>query len=219
MCGRFAQHQSIQTIIAHFGVGVIKTALSPRYNIAPGQPVPVLVQKQAIRLGELVWGLIPPQSKARQTAPRLINARAETVDRKPAFSRAFSRRRCLVLADGFYEWKQSDTHKQPVYFTSGQPFGFAGIWERWGDGKRQYQGCAILTRPAVVPVQAIHSRMPVILSPAQARSWISPENNHQPAVLKALLDSGPRIKLRGYPVSPRVNSPRYDGPECIRPIQ
>ncbi len=221
MCGRFARHQPIETILEHFGVGVIKATLSPRYNIAPGQPVPVLVQKQAIRLGELIWGLIPPQSKAIQTGPRLINARAETVDRKPAFSRAFVRRRCLVLADGFYEWKQSDTGKQPFYFTpaSGQPFGFAGIWERWEDGKTQYQGCAILTRAAVALVRQIHSRMPVILPPAAARSWISPENNDKPRILKSLLEAGKAIRLRAYPVSPRVNSPQYDAPACIQPIE
>ena len=220
MCGRFTQSSSAAAISAAFGV---KSELSPRYNIAPSQSVAALVQSPdtGIReLRQLRWGLIPAWAKDPKIGYKLINARAETVADKPSFRAAFRLRRCLILADGFYEWQQLDgsRHKQP-YFIGLQDerlFAFAGLYEQWHspDGE-VVDTCTIITTTANELVEPIHARMPVILAPQDYPQWLDP--NGAAPDLQALLDPYPAAAMKAYPVSNVVNSPKNDLPSCKQP--
>jgi putative SOS response-associated peptidase YedK len=165
----------------------------------------------------LRWGLIPGWAKDPAIGARLINARAETVAEKPAFRAAFRRRRCLVLADGFYEWQKSAKRKQPFFFhlRDDRPFAFAGLWESWEGGDNSHlETCTILTTEPNDLVATVHDRMPVILAPDAHDAWLDPAVE-QPDRLTPLLRPYPAEAMDAYPVGPLVNSPTHDGPGCI----
>jgi putative SOS response-associated peptidase YedK len=198
--------------------------LEPRYNIAPTQDVAVVRQEGSTRaLALLRWGLVPSWSKDPTIGARMINARAETAAEKPAFRAAFKQRRCLVLADGFYEWQSSGQgrQKQPFYIhmKDGKPFALAGLWERWqGDeGGSTLETCTILTTEPNELVRPIHNRMPVILAPADYGQWLDPAMQ-QAGPLQAMLQPYPAAALDAYPVSRAVNNARHDSPECVAPL-
>lgn len=221
MCGRYSLIQPDPVLSEFFQVGTVPH-LTPRYNIAPSQSVPVVRLHTASDQREcqmLRWGLIPSWSKDLQIGSRLINARSETVAEKPAFRAAFKQRRCLVLADGFYEWQRQGSRKQPFYFRMREsvPFAFAGLWESWqGGNDRPIESCTILTTAANSLLQTVHDRMPVILSPETYDRWLDPEIQALPD-LQDLLQPYPAEAMTAYPVSTQVNSPAHDDPTCIQP--
>jgi putative SOS response-associated peptidase YedK len=194
--------------------------LGPRYNVAPTQPVAIVRGGDAGReLAVARWGLIPHWSKDAGLAAKLINARSETVAEKAAFRDAFRRRRCLIPADGFYEWAAvpGEKHKRPHHFRmrDGRPFTFAGLGERWhGEGGPEpLETCAILTTGANAVVQPVHERMPVILLPADYAAWLDPST--PPGQLHALLRPYPAEEMTAVPVGPYVSNPRNEGPHCL----
>jgi putative SOS response-associated peptidase YedK len=212
MCGRFTLRSSAQRLSEAFGVEVEDTA--PRYNIAPTQTVFALAVLDSQRqLFQPKWGLIPSWSKDDKGAAKLINARAETVAEKPAFRAALKRRRCLVLADGYFEWRACDPkgkHKQPYYISlGGEPFAFAGLYEEW----QGIHTCTIITTEANEVLRPLHERMPVILPREAYEGWLLP--SEQPPV--SLLRPYPGEHFRTWPVSTLVNSPRNDSPACVEP--
>ena len=219
MCGRFTLGATAATLAAQFDLANVPT-WTPHYNIAPTQEVLVVLQPspQANREARLHrWGLIPPWAKDPSIGNRMINARAETVATKPAFRRAFKERRCLLLADGLYEWQRQERRKQPFYIRlrDGRPFAFAGLWEHWeGSEGMAIQSCTILTTTSNEVVGRIHDRMPVILSPTDYDRWLDP-SIQEPAVLQTLLRPYPADEMTAYPVSTRVNNPANDSPECV----
>lgn len=220
MCGRFAQYSDLNKLKKNFSLGEITCDVSPSYNIAPLQPVLAVVRHGGNRLGRLYWGLVPSWAKDTTGAAKLINARAETLAQKPSFRSIFKRRRCLILADGFYEWKADGEQKQPWYFTlsSGGPFAFAGLWDTWkGQGEAVYHSCTIITTASDESVQPVHHRMPVILIPGVYGDWLDPQNQDS-TQLHAILREGRIGGLKGFPVSKRVNSIRNNDPACIEPL-
>ncbi len=221
MCGRFTQAAPNETIAELFQLPSVP-ALAPRYNVAPTQEV-ATVRASAGGGRELVtmrWGLVPVWATERSVAARLINARAETIAEKPAFRAAFRSRRCLVVADGFYEWQRLGGRKRPHFigFADGRPFGLAGLWERWaGDGSGPVGSCTIVTTAANEVVAALHDRMPVILDPGEFPLWLDPEMR-DPEALRPLLRPHAARAMRAYPVSPLVNDPAHDLPACREPL-
>ncbi len=200
--------------------------LEPRYNVAPSQP---LLTVRLDRDGErewalLRWGLVPSWAKDPGIGNSLINARSETAPEKPSFRAAFKRRRCLVPADGFFEWQRRNKGKQPYYITlkDGKPFAFAGLWEMWtGPGGEELQTCTLLTTEANELVQPLHDRMPVILAPQDFDLWLGKPGDadkEEITVLRHLLHPFPAEKMQAGPVSKSVNNPRNEGPECIEPV-
>jgi len=221
MCGRFTLVADPDELRAVFPWVDIPEGLTPRYNIAPSQPVAVIPNDGKNRLDFFLWGLIPSWAKDPTMGNRLINARAETLAEKPAFRAAYRRRRCLIPASGFFEWKQEAGRKTkiPLYIRlkSGQPFALAGLWERWDapDGSTVFS-CSIITTQPNELVQDIHNRMPVILPPQAYSLWL--EQAEQPlAELNELLLPFPASEMTAYPVSTLVNSPANDAPACIEP--
>ena len=221
MCGRFALLAPGESLAEQFLLDSI-LALTPRYNIAPTQPV------TAVRLNPhsqnrewtvLHWGLIPSWAKDMKFSSRMINARAETVADKPAFRAAFKRRRCLIPADGFYEWQKLNGRKQPMYIHArdGRPLALAGLWESWqsADGS-EIESCTIVTTEPNELMAPIHNRMPVIIEPEDYSMWLDP--GPQPADALHLLRPYPAAKMAAYPVSSLVNSPRNDNPKCIEAV-
>ncbi len=223
MCGRFAQYSPLAELKKRFSIEKVTCTLTPSYNIAPLNFVPVILSHNGNRLGTLRWGLVPSWAKDTRRAASLINARAETVAEKPSFRSAFRKHRCLILADGFYEWQQEKIEKQPWYFTqvSGEPFAFAGVWDIWKgeDGQTaDYHSCAIITTEAdISSIQSVHHRMPVILRPDVHAAWLDP-GNQNPAGLQEILQKGRIGALKGIRVSKRVNNPRTNDPACIEPV-
>jgi putative SOS response-associated peptidase YedK len=224
MCGRFAQFHSAQAIAEAFELDE-EIHLSPRYNIAPSQPVAAILQLSDTNRRELHWlrwGLIPSWAKDPAIGYKLINARAETASEKPSFRSAFKHRRCLIPSDGFYEWQRlegSKTKKQPYYFSlrDNNPFAFAGLWERWESPEGDIvETCTILTTEANELVSPIHDRMPVILHPKDYDLWLDPNFTSSDS-LQALLNPYPSEAMIAYPVSSKVNSPKNDSPECNQP--
>lgn len=224
MCGRFSQSQSAGAIAQAFQVDV--PPLTPRYNIAPTQPVATVLrtpEHQDRQFRMLHWGLIPSWAKDKKIGARLINARAETVAEKPAFRSAFRKQRCLVLADGFYEWQQQENHKQkqPFYFRfqDGRPFAFAGLWEHWEDANGdELESCTLLTTQANELMRPIHNRMPVILDPKDYDLWLDLEMKN-PELLQPLLHLYATQEMMAYPVNKVVNKPSNDSMECIEKIE
>jgi putative SOS response-associated peptidase YedK len=220
MCGRFVSHSSLSLIEKTFNIDAVVGEVRPNYNVAPTQEVLVVVRNQQTRLDRFHWGLVPFWAKDLSIGARLINARAETVAQKPSFRNAFKNRRCLIVADGFYEWKGQKGHKQPWYLTlpSGKPFAFAGLWERWRDGgHHEYFSCAIITVAASESVREIHDRMPAILHPDAHDAWLNTENQDV-GRLNTMLRKDHIRELIGYPVSKRVNDVRTNDIKCIEPL-
>jgi len=221
MCGRFVSHSSLSLIEKTFNVDAVACEVSPNYNVAPTQPVLVIVRNHETRLDKFHWGLVPFWAKDLSIGSRLINARAESVAQKPSFRNAFKNRRCLIIADGFYEWKGPKGQKQPWYLTvpSDKPFAFAGLWESWkGDAKREYLSCTIITTAASESVRDIHDRMPVILRPQAYDGWLE-TTNHDIGRLNSILQQGLIQDLIRYPVSKLVNNVRNNDAQCIEPLE
>jgi putative SOS response-associated peptidase YedK len=222
MCGRFTLTDPDPEVAVQFGLAEMP-ALEPRYNIAPTQPVAavrVVAEAAARELVLLRWGLIPFWAKDPEIGARLINARAETVAEKPAFRDAFKRRRCLVVADGFYEWQKQEGKKQPFYIRlrAGRPFAFAGLWERWRAADASIvESCTLLTTGPNELMRPLHNRMPVILRPGDYELWLDPAVG-QAELLQPLLVPYPAEEMEAYPVSRRVNSPDNDDPACVEPL-
>jgi putative SOS response-associated peptidase YedK len=219
MCGRYVRSSPTERFADLFGARTGLT-LKPSYNVAPSQPILVArnAEQGGRELAALHWGLIPHWSKEPQTAYSTINARAETVAVKPAFRLAFQRRRCLIAADAYYEWKALAHGKQPyaIQMQDGEPFAFAGIWECWSRGEQRVESCAIIVTVANELTQAIHDRMPVILAPEDYAVWMDPTLTDKQGLLE-LLKPCPSARMRTFSVSKRVNNPRYDTPELLLP--
>ncbi len=223
MCGRFSLSANLTTIAQRFGVRTAtaeSAAWTPSYNIPPTKTVVVVGDDGARYLTEMRWGLIPSWAKDPTIGNRMINARAETLAVKPAFRAAIRKRRCLVVADGFYEWQKQGRGKQPVYIVlkSRGPFGFAGLWDTWTspDGE-EMKTCTIITTEANELLKPVHDRMPVILSREAEPIWLDP-TIQDPAHLLSLLKPYPAEEMEFYPVSRAVNSPKNDSLDCILPL-
>lgn len=221
MCGRFTLVTPAKELAEQFRL-IEVPSLSPRYNIAPTQPVAAVRQlpgNGARKLSLLHWGLVPFWAKEPGIGSRMINARSETAAEKPAFRAAFRRRRCLVLADGFYEWQRLERGKQPFYIRlrDGKPFAFAGLWEHWkGPDETTIDSCTLLTTEPNDLIRPVHNRMPVILAPEDYDLWLDP-GVQEPELLRPLLRAYPSENMHAYPISTWVNNPRNDDPRCIEP--
>lgn len=217
MCGRYTLATPVGRLAEEFGFDSSSTEFRTSYNVAPTRQVPVVLAEGGKRRLEMLrWGLVPSWADDPGIGARMINARSETAPEKPSFRRAFRDRRCLIPADGFYEWKRENGGKQPYYFRmqGGRPFAFAGLWESWTkDG--EIRSCAILTTAANEVVAGIHDRMPVILPSRHYEAWLDPEAERDE--LNDLLVPYPGDDLETYPVSRFVNSPGNDDPRCIEP--
>lgn len=215
MCGRFTQTQSATELAAVFDLDETPE-WQPRYNIAPTQSIPAIVEPHHFK--QLRWGLIPAWAKDSSIGSKLINARAETVSEKPSFRDAFKRRRCLIVADGYYEWKKQSGKKQPFYFQlkNHQPFAFAGLWERWTspDGE-PIETCTIITTEANELAATVHDRMPVILNEEHYDRWLDPTFKEA----QSLLHPYSSAVMQTYPVPLVVNSPAHDAPDCIANLE
>jgi putative SOS response-associated peptidase YedK len=219
MCGRYTLTAPVESLAEEFGFDASSVDLPPNYNVAPTQGVAaVLSGGGERRLEVLRWGLIPPWADDPQIGSRMINARAETAPEKPSFRRAFRERRCLIPADGFYEWKRTNGAKQPYYIhmKEGHPFAFAGLWESWKDDDGpEIRSCTILTTGPNALVGEIHDRMPVILPVGSYGAWLDPEADRDE--LYGLLAPYLEDEMEAYPVSRFVNSPSNNDPRCIEP--
>lgn len=223
MCGRFSQTSPAEVVVEHFGLDDIPLFLTPHYNIAPSQLVagvrvnPEFGKRECVQMR---WGLIPTWAKAPAIGYKMINARAETAAEKPAFRGPFRRRRCLILADGFYEWQREGKRKQPFYIRlkDRRPFAFAGLWDRWEpQGRESIESCTILTTGPNDVLQPIHDRMPVIVDPQAYSLWLDPTVQAVEA-LQLILQPYPADRMETYPVSLLVNNPRHDAPACLEPV-
>jgi len=223
MCGRYRLSRRKQIIEEHFDA-LGDEDWSPRYNIAPTQAVPVIrqnIKEPGRKLSLVRWGLIPSWSKDASAAARMINARSETVDTLPAFRDAFNLRRCLIPADGFYEWQRQGATKTPFCFevNGGELFAFAGIWEGWKDPSGNWiRTCSILTTTPNAVTSAIHDRMPVILDPDSYDLWLDP-GMRDVKTATGLLKPFDASRMRCFPVSSRVNQVANDDAECSRPVE
>ena len=218
MCGRFSLTSSTEQLAEKFEVPV-DFELKPRYNIAPGQAVCV-VRGAKRELAHTRWGLVPHWARDPAVGHRMINARSETVAEKPAFREALRRRRCLLPADGFYEWAGTSAGKQPYYIRlhDESPFAMAGLWESWqGAGDEPLETCTILTTDAAPRIEHLHARMPVILGRADFETWLDPALQ-DPEPLLPLLVPTQSERLSFHPVSTRVNQVRFDDTECLRAV-
>ena len=224
MCGRYRISRRKQLVEEYFESAPWDDDWSPRYNIAPTQPVPVIRQnpKEPVRqLSLMKWGLVPHWAKDSSGAAGMINARSETAATKPAFRDPLKHRRCLIPADGFYEWKRDGKTKQPFCFevNQGQLFAFAGLWDRWKDPNGNWmKTCSILTTTPNAVTAAVHDRMPVILAADSYDLWLDPGMTDAQIVSELLrpCDSG---QMRCYPVSSRMNHVANDDAECSAPVE
>jgi len=217
MCGRYVQRTDAKKLAKEFKVAEVP-AVEPRYNIAPTQDVLAVHETPDGReMAFYKWGLIPSWAKDKSMGARLINARSETVAEKPAFRQAFKQRRCIIPADGFYEWQKTDGRKQPFFFRmrDERPFGFAGLWERWeGEGGEVINSCAILTTEANEVLRPVHDRMPVILHPDDYELWLGADAREL-GLVKEMLRPYPAEEMDAHPVSTLVNDPRHGGAKLI----
>ena len=218
MCGRYTLRTSIDVLAEGFEIEEYPSSLSPNYNVAPTQEVAAVVEEDEKRKLELLrWGLIPSWAKDPAIGNKMINARAETVSEKPSFRSAFKKRRCLILADGFYEWQKTDSGKQPYHIKmqDDSPFAFAGLWETWRDGE-EIRSATIITTDANDLMGEIHHRMPVILQPEDYDMWLDPDFDEKEA-LTTLLKPYPADAMEAYTVSRRVNKPSNNEPSVLEP--
>jgi putative SOS response-associated peptidase YedK len=224
MCGRYKLSRRKQIIEEHFDTADWRDDWSPRYNVAPTQLIPVIRQnpKEPVReLSLMRWGLIPYWAKDPSGAARMINARSETADTKPAYRNPLKLRRCLIPADGFYEWAKTANGKQPYCFevNNGELFAFAGLWDGWKDSTGNWiRTCSILTTTPNAVTSAVHDRMPVILDPDSYDLWLDPGMQNAAAVSEMLKPYDARM-MRCYPISPRINPVANDDAECSRPVK
>lgn len=218
MCGRFSLFATEEELREQFSIHNISSLeLKKRYNIAPSQQVLSIINDgNHNRAGFLTWGLIASWAKDRKIGYRMINARAETVDQKRSFKQLLQRRRCLIVADGFYEWKGDGKQKQAyrIHLKNKRPFAFAGLWDRWESEEETIYSCTIITTTANELIKDLHERMPVILSKEQQQKWLDPTARN-PLQLKGLLHPYPAEEMTFYAVSSLVNSPKNDHDEVL----
>lgn len=220
MCGRYTVSnpgEILPELLGHQDFA----ATAPRFNVAPTQAAPVVVAGEdgSRRLESMRWGLVPYWAEDPEIGHRMINARAETAAVKPAFRDSFERRRCVVAADGFYEWRKEVGGKQPylLRLSGGAPFGFAGLWDRWrGPGGRVLQSFTVLTTSSNELLAPIHDRMPVLLGAVARTAWLA--SHAAPDDLARLLRPYPAAAMEAIPVSDYVNSPAHDSLECMQPL-
>jgi putative SOS response-associated peptidase YedK len=215
MCGRYTLRHSVEEIAERFNVTNVAFEPGPRYNIAPTQHIAGITDDGERKLRPFVWGLVPFWAKDPQIGNRMINARAETIAEKPAYKHAVARRRCLIPADGFYEWMRTDGQRTPMYihFKDGRLFAFAGIWERWVPPEGpELLTCSVVTVEPNRLVAPIHNRMPAILTPEGEDAWLS--STRTVADVLPFLRPYDSDAMEAYPVSRRVNSPLNDDPTC-----
>ncbi len=227
MCGRFTLATEFEKWNEHFDDLQLKLEFSPRYNITPTQDVAVIANTSEVGEGHQVelyhWGLIPSWAKDPKIGSRMINARSETLTEKPSFRSAYKRRRCLILADGYYEWQTitGEKSKQPIYvhLKSQNPFAFAGLWEEWKANymERPLRSCTIITCSPNSFLEQYHHRMPVILPEDVYAQWLAPSEQSS-EMLQPLLKPYPDDEIEAYPVSRFVNRPANDSPECIQRV-
>ena len=219
MCGRYSLTSDAEQINSRFVARSTPSTQAARYNIAPTQPVWALVHTDEPKIVALRWGLIPSWAKDKAIGNRMINARSEGIAEKPSFRRALRKRRCLVLANGFYEWKKEGKSKVPHYIRlkSGEPFGFAGLWETWSAPSGEtIRSCTIITTTPNALIAEIHNRMPVILPRNAEAQWLDP-HVEDPQKILPLLGPYPEDEMETHAVSTVVNSPRNDVAACIEP--
>lgn len=220
MCGRFTITMDADDVREQLELTSLPVDWRPRYNVAPTQPVAVVADAASRQVEWMRWGLIPSWAKDMEIGSRLINARSETVIEKPSFRQAFARRRCVLLADGFYEWQRPEGKSGPsipyfFHLVDRKPFGFAGLWETWRTPEGEsIKSCTILTTEANEVVAPVHDRMPVILRGADLWRWILPA---QPDEHLSMLKPLPQNLMERYTVSRMVNSPGIDNKDCILP--
>jgi putative SOS response-associated peptidase YedK len=217
MCGRYTLSTPAGRLAEEFQLDST-VEIPPSYNVAPTQQVAAVLEDEGGRRLEMLrWGLVPSWADDPEIGARMINARSETAPEKPSFRRAFRGRRCLIPADGFYEWKRENGGKQPYYFhmQDGRPFAFAGLWESWEKGDGTLRTCAILTTRANSVLEGVHDRMPVILPHDAYDAWLDPDADREE--LGELMIPYPEDDLETYPVSRFVNSPRNNDERCIEP--
>jgi putative SOS response-associated peptidase YedK len=220
MCGRITLHTPESRLWEAFHLEpAAPLGLKPRYNIAPSQSVPIIRETEAGREMVMVrWGLVPHWSKEPKTQYSTINARIETVAEKPVYRTPFKHRRCLIPADGFYEWKVVDGQKVPhhIRMKDGEVFALAGLWDHWeGDGE-SLESCSIIVMPANAVMKRLHDRMPAIIAPGDYDRWLDSRITDKAEIL-SYLDSAPSGQLITYPIGPWVNSPKHEDERCIEP--
>jgi len=216
MCGRFTLTTTPEQLVDHFDLDNT-LAFPPHYNIAPSQEIVTicnLPDKQTVAV-MMRWGLIPHWAKEMKIGYKMINARAETVHEKPAFRQAFQQQRCLIPADGFYEWQhKGDKIPHYVYLRGHNLFAFAGLWDKWiNDKGKTINSCTIITTQANKPLSKLHDRMPVMLEKGHYQDWLAPQSTAEE--LLQLLSPFPANQINMHPVSKLVNNPRNDLPDCI----
>lgn len=222
MCGRFVRKSTITVIEDEFDIYEVQWAFEPSYNIAPSQDIACVVGNGGNRLVKFRWGLVPFWANDPSIGYKMINARAETLTQKKSFARAFKTQRCLIVADGFYEWRKlaDGKSKVPMYIhlRVGRPFGLAGLYEKWKskDGM-MLQTCTIITTQPNELMMPIHNRMPVIIAPNDRNVWLDKEIQ-DPGVLMPMLRPYASDRMEAYSVSKRVNSPSYNETDCIEPL-
>lgn len=220
MCGRFVLTADPEIIQKAFNLTVPPEQMQPRFNIAPSQPVAVVTNKAPDELTHHRWGLVPSWSKDIKIGNKMINARAETLHEKPSFRAAYKRRRCLIPANGFYEWAKTDDGKKPMYIHMADHavFAFAGLWEIWQDSDgNELRTCTIITTKPNKLVEPLHHRMAVILRPEDYDLWLS-QDEMKPQELAPVLQPFDVDAMAVYEVSKTVNSPANDGPSLIDPV-
>ena len=224
MCGRFVGFRSLEQLKTHFPIDKAACEVTENYNVAPSQEVLAIVTRDGENwLDRFHWGLVPFWAKDVSMGARMINARAETVASKPSFRTAFKKRRCLIPADGFFEWQQKKGEKQPIFIRlpGDTPFAFAGLWESWGpedDTASVYLSCTIITTEASDSMRRIHHRMPVVLRSEAYAPWLDPENDDL-SVLEGIITTGFHTEFVSHPVSRQVNSARNNDATNIKPTQ
>jgi putative SOS response-associated peptidase YedK len=222
MCGRYTISKLEQILKQFKDILQLPSSLVPRFNVAPTQAIPVIANNHPDRMEMFHWGLVPSWAKDMSIGSRMINARAETLAEKPAFRTALVRRRCLIPADGFYEWRKEKDRKTTtpmhIQLKAGRPFAFAGLWDVWHSPDGSWlPSCTIITTRPNELMASIHDRMPAILLESAYAQWLCPDE--QPAEpMAALLQPYPAEPMQAHPVSRQVNSPKNEGPSLIEPV-
>jgi putative SOS response-associated peptidase YedK len=220
MCGRFVQKSNLRDIAPLFKAAIVESEVKASYNITPRQPIAVIMEKGQRKIVTMKWGLIPHWAKDATIANKLINARSETVAEKPSFNDSFKKRRCLIIADGFYEWQGTGLSKKPFYIfmKDEKAFGMAGLYDLWTNPQGEKEiTCTIVTTEANEMMKPIHHRMPVILSPGDYDLWLNPTETDAAKVKGMLRPCDPEL-LKAREVSLLVNSPRNNSENCISPL-
>jgi putative SOS response-associated peptidase YedK len=219
MCGRFVRKTDVRDLFNVFSAEALDSVLEPSYNIAPRQPIAVVMEEGKRKIVTMQWGLIPSWAKDPKIGYKMINARSETILEKPSFRNAFKNRRCLIIADGFYEWKTQGKIKTPVYIylKDASPFGMAGIYEIWKpQAGEPIRTCSIITTEANEFMKSIHHRMPVLMDKKDHDTWLDPTTDEK--TLVSLLKPFDPLKMQCHEVSTEVNSPFHNAEDCILPV-